>query len=197
MENEYKKSFFVQGMTCASCVRNVENALKKMPGVKYVSVNLATEQAYLISEKDVSFQEIKKTVEESGYVALSKAPDGSAIEKRFLRSRKNFILSISVTAVLMLLMILHMSGVHIPYFNWYEIILAGFVLFFTGRDTFKGAWIALSHKHTNMDTLVSIGAVASYITVWLGLADLISFPLQVYPPCLFPFILPEDILRPD
>ncbi|HPO27405.1 MAG TPA: heavy metal-associated domain-containing protein, partial [Petrotogaceae bacterium] len=77
MENEYKKSFFVQGMTCASCVRNVENALKKMPGVKYVSVNLATEQAYLISEKDVSFQEIKRTVEESGYVALSKAPDGS------------------------------------------------------------------------------------------------------------------------
>ncbi|HQF33932.1 MAG TPA: HAD-IC family P-type ATPase, partial [Petrotogaceae bacterium] len=172
MENEYKKSFSVQGMTCASCVRNVENALKKIPGVKYVSVNLATEQAYLISEKDVSFQEIKRTVEESGYVALSKAPDGSVIEKRFLRSRKNFILSISVTAVLMLLMILHMSGVHIPYFNWYEIILAGFVLFFTGRDTFKGAWIALSHKHTNMDTLVSIGAVASYITVWLELAGL-------------------------
>lgn len=172
MENEYKKSFSVQGMTCASCVRNVENTLKKMPGVKYVSVNLATEQAYLISEKEISFQEIKKTVEESGYTAMSKVPDGSVIEKRFIRSRKNFLLSISVTAVLMLLMILHMSGIHIPYFNWYEIILAGFVLFFTGRDTFKGAWIALSHKHTNMDTLVSIGAVASYITVWLELTGL-------------------------
>lgn len=172
MENEYKKSFSVQGMTCASCVRNVENTLKKMPGVKYVSVNLATEQAYLISEKEISFQEIKKAVEESGYTAMSKVPDGSVIEKRFIRSRKNFLLSISVTAVLMLLMILHMSGIHIPYFNWYEIILAGFVLFFTGRDTFKGAWIALSHKHTNMDTLVSIGAVASYITVWLELTGL-------------------------
>lgn len=172
MENEYKKSFSVQGMTCASCLRNVENTLKKMPGVKYVSVNLATEQAYLISEKEISFQEIKKAVEESGYTAMSKVPDGSVIEKRFIRSRKNFLLSISVTAVLMLLMILHMSGIHIPYFNWYEIILAGFVLFFTGRDTFKGAWIALSHKHTNMDTLVSIGAVASYITVWLELTGL-------------------------
>jgi Cu+-exporting ATPase len=57
-----KKSFSVTGMTCVSCANRVESSLKKMKGVEFASVNLATESAFLISEKEISLENVKKVV---------------------------------------------------------------------------------------------------------------------------------------
>ena len=59
MMGENKKSLSVTGMTCITCANTVENSLKKIEGVKFASVNLATESAFLISEKDISLEKIK------------------------------------------------------------------------------------------------------------------------------------------
>ena len=63
LSQEKEISFSVQGMTCASCVRNVERAIKKIDGVKYVSVNLATEKAIVIANDKVWYKNISKKVE--------------------------------------------------------------------------------------------------------------------------------------
>ena len=174
---EKKFSFSVQGMVCAMCVKNVENAIKKLNGVKYVSVNLATQRAFVIANDNISFEDIKKAIEKAGYKATMDAPTEDLIEKQFQEAKHNMNLSLYVTIPLMLLMIMHMSGIHIPYFTVIELIASTIVIFVTGRKMLRNAWVALIHSHTNMDTLLSIGAISAWITNILAIAglDVLSF----------------------
>ncbi|KXB02066.1 ATPase, partial [candidate division MSBL1 archaeon SCGC-AAA261F19] len=56
-------------MTCASCAQTVENALNKMEGVK-ANVNLATEKATIEHDPEVSLEQLKEAIEESGYESV-------------------------------------------------------------------------------------------------------------------------------
>jgi copper chaperone CopZ len=56
----------IQGMHCASCGSNVERSLRKVSGVKNVSVSVMTRKGFVETEKDVSEEEIKKAVERAG-----------------------------------------------------------------------------------------------------------------------------------
>ncbi|POZ92913.1 heavy metal translocating P-type ATPase [Petrotoga halophila] len=172
-----KVSFSVQGMTCATCVKNVERALKKLDGVKYVSVNLATEKAVLISQEAIPMNKIKKAVSDVGYKVSEEIPTEDLIEKRFKESRKDMYISVGITIPLMILMILNMSGLHIPFMLLIELIGGAATIFIPGRKTLKSAWIALSHLHTNMDTLVSLGAISAWATTVLAIIglDILSF----------------------
>ena len=72
-----KKTFGVNGMSCASCVSHVENALRELKGVISANVNLATEKAtveYLSSETGIA--EFKRAVESAGYHVTGKKEDG-------------------------------------------------------------------------------------------------------------------------
>ncbi|WP_423192613.1 heavy metal translocating P-type ATPase [Cupriavidus sp. H18C2] len=57
----------VEGMTCASCVRRVETALAKVPGVQDVAVNLATEQATLHARDGAALAAAAQAVADAGY----------------------------------------------------------------------------------------------------------------------------------
>ena len=57
----------IEGMTCASCVGRIERALKAVPGVETVSVNLATERASITTRSAVARDRLVKAVEDSGY----------------------------------------------------------------------------------------------------------------------------------
>jgi len=174
---EKKFSFSVQGMVCAMCVKNVENAIKKLDGIKYVSVNLATQRAFVIANDNISFEDIKKAIANAGYKATMDAPTEDLIEKQFQEAKHNMNLSLYVTIPLMLLMIMHMSGIHIPYFTVIELIASTIVIFVTGRKMLRNAWVALIHSHTNMDTLLSIGAISAWLTNILAIVglDVLSF----------------------
>ncbi len=175
MDNEYKINFSVEGMTCAGCVRNVERSLKKIDSVKYVSVNLATERVFLISDKEISFEVIKNKVNNAGYKAIKKRISKDILEEKFKKSKLNLIIASSVTIPLMALMIFNMFGLKIPFFHFIELFSSGFVLFYSGRKTFKGAFIAITHGHTNMDTLVSIGGLSAWGTNLLAVLGLNIF----------------------
>ena len=167
MMGKNKKSFSVTGMTCISCANRVENSLKKIKGVEFASVNLATESAFLISEKEISLERIRKAVEEVGY-GISTEPAEDLEKKRYNLARKNLIFSWIITLPLSLLMFFHMIGYTVPYFMLIELLFGGIVIFYSGRETIKGAWIALMHFHTNMDTLIFIGSLACWITALLN-----------------------------
>lgn len=175
--NEKNITFSIKGMTCASCVNRVENNIKKIDGIKYVSVNLATEKAFVTVEKGLEFETIESAVKNAGYEASKDIPTENELEKRFIEKRKNLKITLIVTLPLVFLMILHMIGIMIPFFVFIELIVAGFVLFYNGRETLKGAWIALSHFHTNMDTLISLGALSAWLTSLMNILgmDIFSF----------------------
>lgn len=62
----------VSGMTCASCVRHVEKAILKVPGVSSASVNLATESAQIVSESTVDPSLLIQSLADAGYEAKLK-----------------------------------------------------------------------------------------------------------------------------
>jgi len=66
----------IQGMTCAACVRAVERAVSRLPGVSSVAVNLATEKARITAEAEVPLDSLQKAVKDAGYRALPAASGG-------------------------------------------------------------------------------------------------------------------------
>lgn len=172
-------TFTVQGMTCASCVNIVETALRKVPGVHLASVNLATGKTFVMADADVSYESLAESVSHTGYTPLKEKPSEDMIERQFKKARHNMFTALAVTVPLMILMFFHMAGKFSPGmtrgFYWLELLLGGFVIFGIGFETLKGAWIALSHKHTNMDTLISLGILASWSTTALTLTGLPIF----------------------
>jgi len=164
----YKKNIRIIGMTCANCARRVEQSLQKMNGVKFASVNLATESAYLFSEREISFQEIKEAVEKAGYGVSEKLVDQELGQKRYREAKRNVILTWIITFPLSILMGFYMLGYLIPGFVWIEVFSVAFVIFYCGTVTIRGAWIAFIHFHANMDTLITIGSITSWVTAILN-----------------------------
>jgi Cu+-exporting ATPase len=158
-------------MTCATCSRTVEKALRKAEGVSFAAVNLATETAFVVLDRDIPQENLESAVRAVGYdVAYGTVEDID--RKRYEQSRRNLLLSWVVTGPLMALMLFHMAGFHVPGFLWMEIAGGAVVLFGAGRASLKGAWIALSHAHANMDVLVVLGSAAAWGTALLSAAGL-------------------------
>lgn len=175
--SEQKMSFRVTGMTCTTCSKIVERALSKVEGVSYASVNLATESVFVAADGSVTFEILENAVEKSGYKILKETPaDIDDIKYREARKDLCFILLIGIP--MSVLMFMHMAmGIHYHWYGMMEIVAGGIAIFWGGRKTLRGAWIAVAHAHTNMDTLIAISAVASWVTAlmyYFGL-DIPSF----------------------
>jgi len=86
------------GMSCASCVRKVEEALNRVPGVLGASVNLATERAtveYLPGAVDPA--ELKRAVHDAGYEALELEGGDEVRERAYRELKRRLILGIIIT----------------------------------------------------------------------------------------------------
>lgn len=165
-------TFAVAGMTCASCASFVEKKLSGISGFEYVSVNLASGKVYLVTDGKSGWEEFASTVREAGYEPLRELDSDD--EKRFACAVRRLILAWLMSAPVMILMIFHMIGFHMPWLPFLEAFLGIAVLAIPGRGIIRGAWIAVSHHHANMDVLVTLGTIASWLTAILSIA---GFPL--------------------
>ena len=57
----------IEGMHCASCASNTENSLKKVKGVKELSVSALTHKAIIEAEEDVNEEDLKDAVSQAGF----------------------------------------------------------------------------------------------------------------------------------
>lgn len=164
----------VGGMSCAACVRRVENVLKELPGVSDVGVNLATGKAVLIHGDGVAQAEaIRRALTDAGYEFLGLAKDGlrddplEVQRHREIQDLKRRVVAGCVlsAAVMVLSMGGHLPGfVHIPagVSQGLLILLTTPAVFWVGSRFFVGAWKALRHKTSDMNTLVALGALSAY-----------------------------------
>src|SRR5579883_3637309 len=77
-----RAEFVVEGMTCASCVRRVERALSRVPGVESAAVNLATERATVVYHPGVAgLAEFRAAVGQAGYQIAPQAPGATAADR--------------------------------------------------------------------------------------------------------------------
>jgi P-type Cu+ transporter len=164
-----KMTFGVTGMTCASCVGRVEQALKKVPGVLEASVNLTNEKAtveYFASE--VELRDLEKAVEDAGYgVVREESSTEDTREREYDKLRADFLLAAGLTALILVGSLPMMFGFMLPVpLRWLNIgllLLATPVQFWAGWRFYRGAWGALKHGQANMNTLVVMGTTAAYL----------------------------------
>nr|WP_314583743.1 heavy metal translocating P-type ATPase [uncultured Pseudomonas sp.] len=163
----------ITGMTCASCAGRVERALRKVPGVKNATVNLANERAHVEVLEQIDPATLIAAVDKAGYGA-SLEQDPSAQEadqrKRHGSERWHLILAIALALPLVLPMLLQPLGVHWMLPAWLQFLLATPVQFFLGARFYVAAWKAVRAGAGNMDLLVALGTSAGYglsIYQWL------------------------------
>ena len=164
-------------MTCASCVANVESALRGVSGVKSADVNLATERASVqLDPTRADMPALVRAVERAGYGALALSGDQkerAAVEDQERAARRAQLVSLRrrliVAAVLgSLTMILSMadlviSGIeHEQWRAYLMFALATPVQLWAAAPFYVNAWGAARHRQVNMNTLIVVGTTAAY-----------------------------------
>ena len=172
------EQFNVTGMSCAACSARVEKAVKSVPGVTGCSVSLLTNSMGV--EGTAEDAAIIRAVEQAGYGASPKKAAAAASTSAELdaladhetpKLKRRLIASLGFLLVLMYFSMGHMMwGWPLP--RWFDgnhiamglvqLLLAGIVMVINQKffiNGFKG----LVHRSPNMDTLVALGSMASFV----------------------------------
>ena len=178
-----KICFKVEGMTCASCVTKIENALNETPGVVSAKVSVGTEEAvveYVPSAADHAAIEaaaasagyrVKAAPAPSSPNALDREQEEREREYRGLMRKWWFSAPIGVFTMVMsypwLIPVLRDWFPRESPQLWYVWAFMGAaslaVLLYSGNQFFTGAWQALKHRSANMHTLIALGTGAAWI----------------------------------
>ena len=169
------QQYTVTGMHCAACSASVEKAVKKVPGVESCAVSLLTNSMGVKGTAEPAA--VINAVEDAGYGAsvrgqeAAPAADASALEDRQTpHLKKRLIASVAFLLILMYFSMGHMmwgwplpgwfSGNHVA-MGLVQLLLAGIVMVIN-QEFFVSGTKSLLRGSPNMDTLVSLGAAASY-----------------------------------
>ena len=178
-----KQKFQVTGMTCSACSATVERNVKKLEGVKEVTVNLLSNSMVVSYDEDkVNNQTIIDTVVKAGYQAAleqknnqkkaSATPNISPVEQDIKNMKFRLILSFVFLIPLMYISMGHMFGAPLPNFltgneNALSFALTQFLLtlpvVYVNRKYFQAGFKNLVKLHPNMDSLIAIGSSAALI----------------------------------
>ena len=161
----------ITGMTCASCVGRVEQALGKVPGVLKATVNLATERAAVRAASGaLAVDELIVAIKRAGYEA-SVIGDANAKPKSFVNPALPVVLAAILSFPLLLPMLAEPFGLHAMLPGWIQFLLATPVQFVLGARFYRAGWKALLARSGNMDLLVALGTSAAYgLSVYQWLA---------------------------
>ena len=157
----------IEGMSCAGCVKTVENALIEQPGVSAASVSLAQQTAAVDGVTDVSL--LVKAVEGAGYSA--RLLQGEPLDDQDSQISAVFRRGIVRSSLALMAGILLMLDMYLPFLPhtslqavWIPIgILTLGIMIFTGGHFFRGAFSALANLNFTMDTLVALGTGTAWV----------------------------------
>ncbi|HLL79572.1 MAG TPA: heavy metal translocating P-type ATPase, partial [Ktedonobacteraceae bacterium] len=187
-----RMTFVLEGMTCASCAMRIEKGLKKVPGVKHASVNLATELGTVTYDPaQASIEQMVQKVEAVGYkatpqLAAQSAPAGIVVQaetteipvapsgdiaqvdeqskrKQVEIVRKRNLLLLGIALTLPVVILSMFFMNRFPGENLLLLALTTPVWAVVGWEFHRGALKTLRHASANMDTLVSVGSTAAYV----------------------------------
>lgn len=176
----------IEGMSCASCVARAEKALAKLPQVRNVSVNLASESARIEWNSNASSgtsddsaaipTEILRTIRKVGYNPRAEK-NNAEIEVSntfFGLNADNFpvFMGLLLSAPLVLPMLLvpwiGMERAHAILPIWKQALLGTLVQFTLGLRFYRNAWLAIRQRTGTMDVLVAIGTTAAWaLSMWI------------------------------
>jgi len=189
---ESRATLTLEGMTCASCAMRIEKGLKKVPGIKDASVNLATEQATVTYDPaQTNLEQMVQKVEAVGYkavpqvsspqkpvqgetasdlsgtteipvVSISQADEQGRRKQAEIRHKRN-LLMLDIVLTLPVVILSMFFMNRFPGENALLLVLTTPVWAIVGWEFHRGAIKTLRHGSANMDTLISVGSTAAYV----------------------------------
>lgn len=179
-----EETFVIDGMTCASCVINVENAVKKLQGVETAVVNLTTEKMTVDYNPDVvSESQIEQAVADAGYGATVFDPSTAKSQtERQSEATQNmwhkFLWSAVFALPVLYLSMGSMMGLWVPdivnmslhpmIYGLVQLVLTLPVMHF-GRRFYVNGFRTLFKGHPNMDALVALATSAAFLYSLYGI----------------------------
>ena len=159
----------IDGMTCSACSSSLEKYLLKQKGINDALVNLVMSSASISYDDNITIDDLNRFVSEAGFKSL-----GVYDEQEDKNTNKNVYFIVNGLLALLVLYISMSHMVHlpvIPFLNMmnypvnYSICLFIFSLYFIyfGRDIIINGIKNIRYKSPNMDTLVTLGVISSFI----------------------------------
>lgn len=162
----------IEGMTCSACSNGLEKYLNKQEGINKASVNLVMANASIeYDEKILNINNLNEFVRKAGFKSLGEFKE-IKIEGKNKKEKVKFIIFTILAIILMYIAMGHM--LNLPTLSiidvnqnpiGYTICLFAFAIIFMiyGFDILKNGYKNLIHRTANMDTLVGIGVISSFL----------------------------------
>ncbi|WFR55823.1 heavy metal translocating P-type ATPase [Anaerocolumna sp. AGMB13025] len=177
VSDSIRKTFKLQGMTCASCAKTIERVTGKIEGVAEANVNFATEKLNISYDPaKVKISDIKSAIAKAGYQAIDDEAVVDADKERKERERKvlwrRFVISGIFTLPLLYMAMGHMlmfplPGIVHPEMNPLNFAIAQLILvipsIIAGYKFYTVGFSSLFRRSPNMDSLIAIGTSAAFL----------------------------------
>ena len=153
-------------MTCATCAVRIERVLTRQEGVDNAAVNLAGASASVRVGPDADLGAITSAVEKIGYTLTPRDRSGESRDvvdmytSEETEQRRRFLIALVLTAPAMLL---HLLGPHVMWNSILQGVLVTPVVFWAGSQYHVHALKQARNGSANMDTLISLGSLSSYV----------------------------------
>ena len=159
--------FTVPGMRCAGCIAKIERELPKTPGISAARANFSAKRVAIRHDPEMGEAALTEALRDLGFEAQPVA-DAEVLGPMGIEDGecKRLTRALGVAGFgmmnIMLLSVSIWSGADGPtrdLFHWLSALIALPVIAYAGRPFFASAWMALSHRSTNMDVPISIGVI--------------------------------------
>ncbi len=166
----------VGGMSCSACSTGLEKFLNKQEGIKNATVNLIMNNASIeYDDEKLNLENIEKFIGKAGFESLG--IDNLEKEEKKKSNEKYKMIGITIISLLILYISMsHMVGLPvIPYLSMVihpvnyaiSLLILTIIVLFMGKDILRNGIKNLIHRTPNMDTLVTIGVVSSFLySIW-------------------------------
>ncbi|MEC8464281.1 MAG: cation-translocating P-type ATPase, partial [Actinomycetota bacterium] len=158
----------IGGMTCAACASRIERRLNRIDGVE-ASVNYAAERAWVTATDMIDVASLISTIEHTGYTASTLEEVGREQGGRSVGLEGRLVVAIALGIPVLLMSMV--SVLQFDGWQWFTLGLTLPVALWSGFPFHRSMVLNLRHGETTMDTLISIGVLASLAwSVWALLA---------------------------
>jgi P-type Cu+ transporter len=172
-------------MSCAMCVKAIEDVLTNIDGVSNVNVNLASEKAYVTyNPKMTGITDFKNAIVELGYQYLGVEGEETSdleeeIRRKDLNGKRNRIFVAFGFGIP--LMIIMLTNIPTPIYTPYFLLLVAILPFiYVSYPIFNAAYRSLKNKNLDMDVMYSMGIGVAFVSSILGTFSIFLTPQFIF-----------------
>lgn len=165
--------FAAEGIRCAACSKTIEKAVRALPGVEHVNVNVATARVCVDwNPSTIDLNKILTTVSKAGFKPIPLA--GKTAESAFKQERRTALKRIGLAGLGMMQVMMYVLGIYVAppdsidpaiasYLRYVGMVITIPVLFYSGAPFFQGAYRNIRERSLGMDVPVALALALAFL----------------------------------